>query len=271
MKTLFILFSTMAILSANVVSGFCSDISPALMYEQENGEAVYYDKEKGGERARCEFKVTKELRKDKVIYKYNSHTSGDYCKYKNVSWDVTAEMEERDGFLYPLFSKKIIKSSDGKILEAHDKQFDYAANTLNIIITNEKGGIAKKKKYTLRGHTTDGDLLAYVLRAYAENIDKRTHKQFYLLSDKANLYKTTIQPKLGEEVTLPVGKMETIKMRLIPDLGMLQDAAEYLVPPTFVWFTKAPPHVLLQYEGLEADLGTAHIKTNLIKKEPSVE
>ena len=73
----------------------------------------------------------------------------------------------------------------------------------------------------------------------------------------------TIKPIGKEILDLPSRKVEAIKLRLIPNLGLLTGVIGSLIPPTFVWYIDQAPYEWLQYQGLETGIGSTHIKTYL--------
>ncbi|MFH1760929.1 MAG: hypothetical protein ABIA63_07490, partial [bacterium] len=73
MKKLIIPGLLAAIFFLNTGQGFCLELSPALMYEQEKGEVLCYNKETQKQRSTIAYTIEKELRQDKVIYKFTSH------------------------------------------------------------------------------------------------------------------------------------------------------------------------------------------------------
>ena len=84
--------------------------------------------------------------------------------------------------------------------------------------------------------------------------------------EKSTRYRINIKVLGVEELDLPTGKIKAIKLRLIPDLGLLTGLSGAFIPPTFIWYTEAYPYMWLQYEGLETGLGSSHIKTYVMEK-----
>jgi len=75
----------------------------------------------------------------------------------------------------------------------------------------------------------------------------------------------TIKPIGMEILDLPAGKVKSIKLRLIPNLGILTGIIGSLIPPTFMWYIDQAPYEWLQYQGLETGIGSTHIKAYLSK------
>jgi hypothetical protein len=110
--------------------------------------------------------------------------------------------------------------------------------------------------------------LTSFLKTFVAHLNQYGYQTFYLLSSEPEIYKTTVKVIGPEVLDLPIGKINTIKLRLIPDLGQFEGLGP-MIPPTFVWYAQQEPHDWLKYEGLETGILSAHIITYISKKEPT--
>jgi hypothetical protein len=84
----------------------------------------------------------------------------------------------------------------------------------------------------------------------------------HLLSNEPNLYSVTMETRGMERVKTPAGEFECYKVELVPHVGVL-DVFRALYPKTFFWFTAAPPHRWVRYEGPQTGRGTPEVVMEL--------
>ncbi len=225
--------------------------------EARNGSYVL----KGTSDLRSNFSslVKRFSRNGKIFYKYTEQGKGDYDKYLNITWDIASEMEEKEDLVYLIYSNRIIRDEDNKVLIKYEKRFDYDKGKIYYASSDSKGNIIKKTTFPIKGYTTDDATMSYFLKTFVAHRNDKRYRRFYLISNEPSLYNITIKVIGAEVLELPSGKVKAIKLRLIPNFGILTGLTGALIPPTYVWYSENPPYILLQYEGLEAGLGTSHI------------
>ena len=250
--------------------GYSQETSKAFMHNYESGELIYTNKKGSTMRAKASFSTERIPQEGRLIYKFASHGQGSYDKYKDITWDVVTEMEEKEDFLYPLQSTRVIKDKQGSIIVKYDRRYDYDKQKIYYTLSDGQGKIIQNKEFPIKGKTVDSDTLASFLKTFVAHSNMNGYRIFYLLSAKAELYKITIKFIGREILELPIGKINAIKLELILDLGKLEGFGS-LIPPTFVWYAEKEPHDWLKYEGLEAGFGSEHIITYISKKEPTLE
>ena len=235
------------------------EISKAFMQEHEDGGFVYIDKKTSARRSKSSFSTERILQDNRITYKYAAHGEGDYDEYKNIAFDIEAGMEEKDGLLYPIYSLNSIKNKDGSLVARYEKNFDYAKQKIYYTISNAEGIAIKNIVFPMKGLTVDGPTMIHFLKTFAAHHAENPYKTFYLISDKGQLYRINLKDMGIETLELPAGKIKAIKLRLIPELGLLTGIAKSLIPPTFVWYAEQEPHDWLQYEGLETGVGSTYV------------
>lgn len=114
--------------------------------------------------------------------------------------------------------------------------------------------------------TADSATIIYILKAFVARRNDKAYRDLYLLSDRKKLYHIIVRLIDKETLDLPSGKTESIKFRLVPDMGPLTGIIGSLIPPTFIWYIDEPPYEWLQYEGLETGIGSTHIRSYLFNK-----
>ncbi|MBU1062326.1 MAG: hypothetical protein KJ952_06395 [Candidatus Omnitrophica bacterium] len=238
---------------------YSDELSDAFMEQQETGNGVCVHKKSALHRSDFSLNIERFSRDGKVFYEFTEHGKGDYGKYEDVMWDITAEMEEQEGLLYTNFSVRIIRDRDNNILIKYEKKFDYDKGKIYYAATDGEGNIIKKKTFPIKGVTADNNIMTHFLKAFVAHRGEKKYRSFYLISSEPKLYRINIKIIGSEVLELPRGQVEAIKLRLIPDLGLLTGLSGAVIPPTFIWYTEESPYVWLQYEGLETGLGSAHI------------
>ncbi len=67
-----------------------------------------------------------------------------------------------------------------------------------------------------------------------------------------------------EKLSLAIGQRSAMKIRLIADFGILDEAFDRIVPPSFIWYEDRPPFDWLQYQGLETGLQSPDIIGSIV-------
>lgn len=249
---------------AETIPVYSEEISETFMKEYENREGVYVYKETLKPRSTLSSSIERFSRDGKVFYKFTEQGEGDYDRYKDVTWEAIAEIEEKAGFLHTIYSIRIIRDRNGYVIVKYEKNFDYDKQKIYYTAVDGRGNIVKKGTFPIKGKTTDNETLVYFLKTFVAHRNDKRYKSFYLISSEPRLYRINIKTMGSEDLELPFGKMKAIKLRLIPDMGLLTGLSGALIPPTFIWYTEESPHIWLQYEGLETGLGSSHIVVYII-------
>ncbi len=243
---------------------FC--IKTSLVYSEgtfmkEHGErkGIYVYKKTLEERSDYSFSFEKFSRDGKIFYRFIDSGKGDYSKYEDITWESIAEVEGKEGFLNTVYSIRIIRDKDGETIVKHRKDFDYNKRKIFYTALDKENNVIKKTSFPIKGKTADNITLAYFLKTFVAYQGDKKYRSLYLISNEPRLYRITIKVVGSETLKLPFGEIEAIKLRLIPNLGILTGLSSAIIPPTFIWYTKDPPYTWLQYEGMETGLGSSHI------------
>ncbi|NQT22265.1 MAG: hypothetical protein HQ579_02385 [Candidatus Omnitrophica bacterium] len=258
MRSLLMIF--VLIMPATTCSG---EVSDALMDESKTIKGIYVYKSTLKPRSAFSSSTEKFSRDGKVFYKITEQGRGDYDKYENVTWKSDAEVEEKESLLYVIYSLQIIRDKDENILVKHEKRFDYDKKKICYTASDGEGKILMKRRFPIKGKTTDNITMMHFLERFVAHRNEKAYRNFYLISNEPKFYRINIKVMESEELELPIGRIKAIKLRLIPDMGLLTGLAGLFIPPTFVWYTEEPPYSWLQYEGLETSLGSMHIVASI--------
>jgi len=242
------------------------EYSKLFIPRQQSLEVVVNINKTDKEHARNNIRIKKIGENDVNQYYIQSNGSGDYGKYKNVSWEKEAVVKEDKNHLKTIYSQMIIKDKKGDIVAHYKNSYDYE----NGLIEFEKSGKSDfdyiKKEFSLKGPVCDDVTMIHFLKNYTANLGKKGFNYFYLLTNEPKLYKVKIK-EIGKDILIINNKRkESVKLQLMADLGPLTDISAKVVPPTYVWYENKAPFNWLQYEGMDLGFRSENVKATLIKE-----
>jgi hypothetical protein len=180
-----------------------------------------------------------------------------------VSWTIDA-IWSADGDFRPLRFEKVIKDDNGRVLGTERKTFDPAKATVKF--TRERGGhTPESRQFSAPRDTLAPEGIAGILRFLP--FEHWRPQYMHLFSNEPRLYDMKIEMRGKERVRTPAGEFECYKIELVPQLGALNLLRSFL-PKAYFWFTLAPPHFWVRYEGPENGAGTPQIVMELKTYEP---
>lgn len=238
------------------------------MPEYERGLVTCIEKKSLQQRSHISFALRQINKDNKVLYKLTRQGRGDYDTYKKVYWTMEAEMEEKEGFLYTLYSKILITDKGKNVIISYEKRYDYEAGQIYWGAFDVNGDKIQQQVFPIKGRTADDVTMIHFLKPFVARRNEEAYKMFYLLTNEPNLYKTKIRVLGSEMVQSPFGKTRAVKLKLTADVGILDDVLDKFVPPTFIWYTEAKPYVWLKYQGFESGALSPYIIANLDEIEP---
>ena len=175
-----------------------------------------------------------------------------------ISWTTDA-LWTADGYFRPLRFERIIKDSSGRIIATERKTFDPARRTVRF--TRERGGHSpESRQLSAPPDTLAPEGIAGILRFLP--FENWRPQSMHLLSNEPRLYDMKIEMRGKERVKTPAGEFECYKLELVPQLGAL-NLLRTFAPKAYFWFTVAPPHFWVRYEGPENGAGTPQIVMEL--------
>ena len=177
---------------------------------------------------------------------------------EEVRWSLESVWSAEAG-LQPLDSEKIITTPAGAQLVTERKHFDVAAGVVRFE-RQRSGGRPEVKSLKIPADTLIVEGIAGVLRYLA--FEQSGSFPAHLLTNEPRLYSVAFAIRGKEHVKAPAGEYDCYKVEVVPNLGVL-NLVRYFFPKTLFWFTVAPPHFWVRYEGLENGPGTPEIVMEL--------
>jgi hypothetical protein len=190
---------------------------------------------------------------------------GRYTPFKQeVQWSLNA-VWSADGTYRPMHFEKTFRDSKGVVIETDTKDFDPATHGLKIV--HEKPNASPEvRRISVPDDTITVEGIGGVLRALP--FDQKHSFQLHLFGNDDRLWAVNIEFRGREKVHTPLGDFDCYKVEMVPHLGFL-DVVRKFLPKTHLWFTVAPPHFWVKYEGLENGMNTPTIVMELSKYEPA--
>jgi len=174
---------------------------------------------------------------------------------QEIQWTIEA-VWKAESALSPLRVERRVRDMNGRLLVTERKAFDIARGIVQFERLDAIDGRSTTKELDVPSDTlaTEGIGMALSLLPF----DSPQPFSAHLLTNAPALYAVTLEPRGRERVKTPAGEFECYKVELIARLGLL-DLFQVFVPKTYFWFTVAPPHAWVRYQGLESGLGTPEV------------
>ena len=182
---------------------------------------------------------------------------------EEIRWSLEAVWSAENG-LRPLDSEKIITSSTGVRLSTERKHFDQSKSTVRFE-RQSSDGRSEVKSLSIPPDTLAVEGIAGILRFLP--FEQTAPFPAHLLSNEPRLYSVTFETRGKERVITPAGEFDSYKVEMVPHVGVLNVLRTFF-PKTFFWFTVAPPHFWVRYQGLENGTGTPEIVMELDRFKP---
>jgi len=190
--------------------------------------------------------------KFKLVFKAKGLTSP---FSQDMIWRSVSIWKAEDEFI-PLESETRIKDLSGNLVMVDKKNFNYKKKTAVFERENLSSGSYLRKLYDITTDTLIVEGIVYALRTLPFGIDEAIKAK--ILSNEPELYNVDFKQKGIEKIKTKDGEIECYKVELVPKLGLL-GVFKVFFPKTYFWFTVAPPHRWVRYEGLENGVGTPEV------------
>ena len=118
----------------------------------------------------------------------------------------------------------------------------------------------ESRQFSVPADTLEPEGIAGILRFLP--FDHLHSESIHLFTNEPHLYEAKLELRGRERVKTPAGDYECYKLELVPQLGALNVFRTFL-PKAYFWFTVAPPHFWVRYEGPENGAGTPHVTMEL--------
>lgn len=229
-------------------------------------QAVYRNYETGQKRSVVNliFKRTPAASKDTFLLLQEGR--GDYDKLENVTWTFESEMKLENGLWLPLWTTKTFKSLTGNPLLIRQYRYDHENKKIITRAQDIENGTDKTITLPMKGLTLDSATLSFFLENFSIGVTAESPKKFYLVTSEQKLYEVNLKFMEEETLTINENPIESLKLRLIANMGILDEVFDRFIPPTFMWFEKNPAdghRRWLKYEGLETSLNSKRVIAEL--------
>ncbi len=233
------------------------------MGTKERG-AVITSEKGGGTRWKAEWTLEQITMDGQRVVRFTEAGQGRYSPFhQEVRWTVEAFWKAGETFS-PLRFEKRVSDLNGRLLVRERKVFDRARGKVRFERQDSVAGTSVTKEMEVPPDTLAVEGIGTALRSLPFDPPRpfRTH----LFTNEPALYEVTLQPRGRERVKTEAGEFECYKVELVPNLGLLS-MFRVFVPKTYFWFTVAPPHFWVRYQGLESGLKTPHVVMELVRFE----
>jgi len=176
-----------------------------------------------------------------------------------------------DGRIRMLNSLLTVRDPQGKVIRTLEKDFDYRLRVVRTVEVEPGRKKARREEFRMGEALVDTKEIVSYLRGFPfpdpegaeEALGRRI--EFRLLNETPDTYSVRAEYRGMEEVETPAGTFSCHKLRLVPDLGLLTFIGKLVAPDLYMWFTIEPPHSWVKYRGLEGDLKTPSVVSELVE------
>ena len=183
-----------------------------------------------------------------------------------------AEFLLRNGRLQMLESLLTVSDRAGKVLYTLQKKFDYRQRSVR---TRKEypAGETERDEFDMGSRLVDAKEIVSTLRGFPFPPPAAVRRgeyedpelEFEFLNESPDTYSILVTYEGIEDVSVPAGDFSCHKLRIVPDLGILTFVGKIFAPDLYMWFTVAPPHFWVKYRGLEGDLSTPSVVSELVE------
>jgi hypothetical protein len=190
---------------------------------------------------------------------------GRYSPFQqDVRWSLTA-VWRAEGTFQPLHFEKTFRNTQGAVIETDTKDFTGSNSSIRFV-RNTPNAAPAVRTMSIPSDTITVEGMAGVLRSLPFGGKKAF--PLHLFTNDFELWKISIESRGREMVHTPAGDFDCYKVEMVPHLGAL-DIFRKFFPKSHIWFTVAPPHFWVKYEGLENGVESPSIVMQLKSYEPA--
>jgi hypothetical protein len=165
---------------------------------------------------------------------------------RDMRWKATSVWRAASGFT-PIESAAEYKDTNGKLVMTERIKVD-DAGTVTFERRDYEGDGTADETYETGRDILIVEGLVLALRSLPFATGETVKAQF--LTNEPELYNVEFRQRGIEKISTPGGEVECYKVELVPKLGAL-NLFKVFFPKTYLWFTVAPPHRWVRYEGFE--------------------
>ncbi len=253
-----------------------------LFAEEEYGRVELAPREGGSYRARlpdreelrwqAEWVLERIEEGPPAVYTVRDEVRGEFGKKDSLQTRVTeARLLLEDGRIRMISSLLTVRDPEGEIIRTLEKDFDHRLRVVRTVEVDPVKKRARRKEFKMGKELVDTKEIVSYLRGFPfpspaqaeESLGRRI--EFKFLNETPDTYSVRAEYRGIEEVETPAGTFSCHKLRLVPDLGILTFIGKLVAPDIYIWFAVEPPHFWVQYRGLEGDLKTPSVISELVE------
>ena len=174
---------------------------------------------------------------------------------KDMKWEAVS-IWKADGSFTPLKAETEVRNMQGNPVMTEEIIVDIQNGTATFKRKNYEGGDSFEEQFKISPDVLIVDGLVVALRSLPFKSGDTIKTEF--LTNEPELYTVEFKQKGIETVKTPEGEIECFKVELVPKLGLL-NAFKVFFPKTYFWFTVAPPHRWVKYQGFENGRDTPEV------------
>ena len=217
---------------------------------------------KGGPvRWKNEWTMSRETLEGQPIVRFTENGSGRYSSFdQEVRWNIETIWSAGEWFR-PFSTERTVTDVSGRLLLKERKSFHFDKGSVDIEREDPANATKSRRSLKIPSDTLAADGIAGALRSLP--FERSGPVQLPLLSNEPRLYEISFEMRGQERVRVPAGEFECYKVELVPGLGVL-NLFRFAIPKAYFWFTVAPPHYWVRYEGFENGWGTPQVVLELV-------
>lgn len=258
LKTLILSLVVALLLSSPLAISETFKLPP--MGQKESGTLVV-DYKDGGNKWTADW-TTEQYKENGADY-INIKFTGSGLLYpfsENVTW-VSESIFKADGRMIPVSSVSTVKNTKGEVITVEEKSFDTELGTATFKREDMHGDDLLTKTFDFNQSTLTVEDIFMILRTLPFMSGEEVKVKF--LSNEPELYKIELKQRGIETIKTPEGDIKAYKVELVPKLGVI-GVLKVFFPKTYFWFTVAPPHSWVKYEGYEKGRSSPEVIMNVV-------
>jgi hypothetical protein len=265
-KTTYIFF-ILTLLLAIIINPLSSESMgvPQMGKKEEGSFATYY--KEGGKRWEGKWTMEKYEEEGETKVRIVMNARGLTSPFsKDMEWEAVSVWKEAEGKFVPVEAETVFKDTGGNVKMTENVTVDESGGGVLFTRKDHDGGESTTETFEAPPELLVVDGMVVALRALPFASGDTFETEF--LSNEPEMYDVEFKQKGIEVIKTPEGEIECYKVELVPKLGVL-NVFKVFFPKTYFWFTKAPPHRWVRYEGLEKGRDTPHVIMEVTRfKEP---
>ena len=168
---------------------------------------------------------------------------------RDMKWESVSVWKSGAAFT-PVQAVTEVRDMQGNLVMTERKAVDDSAGTVTFVREDHENNGSVNESFETERDLMIVEGIVLALRSLPFGTDDTVKAQF--LTNEPDLYNVEFKQKGRETINTPGGEVECYKVELVPKLGAL-NVFKVFFPKTYFWFTVAPPHKWVRYEGLEND------------------